>query len=103
MKHAKNFDRKLLDRQKKDAIIAHSETKLLARQLQLLNVAHTGGQIAVDGMQNAKGGFAIDGSKVSSSLGGPNDRKFGHGPSLARRQTELAKDILMRDALVLVK
>lgn len=68
MKHAKNFDGEFLDRQEQDAIIANSETKLLAGRLKLLNIAGADAEIVVDSVQNTEGDFAIDGPKVGTSL-----------------------------------
>lgn len=77
MFHGEDFDRTRPWREEEYTIIPNPEPQVSAQWTKLLNFADAGGQIIVDGVQDAEGGLAIDRRNLGPSVGRPNDYLVG--------------------------
>ncbi len=103
MKDAQDLDGEFLFGQEEDAVITDAEAELRAGRLKFFQVARAGGEITVDGVQNAQGGLAVDGAEVGASFRRPENGFFRHGAGLVGREAELAENVFVRDALATIE
>lgn len=82
---------------------ADAKTELVTRRLEFFHIARAGGEITIDGAQNAKCGLAVDGTEIGASFRLPDDGLFRHESDLPGGKTELAENFFVRDTLAAVE
>lgn len=75
----------------------------MARRMQFSYIADARAHVVVDGVQNAHRSFAVNRPEVAARFGRPHDGILLHEPGSTAGKSELAEDIVVRDALALIQ